>query len=184
MVCCGLIKARIELERTQDMHNGTVAQRSHIPSRSRRHEARALVLQPPSRHRACALLLAPEAIRPLTERPRGDRTDVFVRGKARPSDGSRRREMTRREGREREVKGRSDGAHPLGHWFHGDAQSPSATALHRPWCQSFRGGTPHASSSHAARAQARVAAAGDEIEREEGRVRSPEEYRLMCCAFQ
>ncbi len=35
MVCCCLISARIELERTQDMHNGTLARRSHIPSRLR-----------------------------------------------------------------------------------------------------------------------------------------------------
>lgn len=147
MVCCCLISARIELERTQDMHNGTLARRSHIPSRSRRHNARALALQPSSRRRACARRLAPEAIRPPTERPRGDRTDVFVRGRgdaprmARSTSsgegrtGTRTHTQQRRGARQRR---RSDGAHPLGHWFHGDAQSPSATALHRPWCQSRR----------------------------------------------
>ena len=80
MVCCGLVRAPTELERTQDIHNGTVAARSHgtphgggRPGVTRR---APLLCGPQSARRTCAHhALTPETVRPPKGRSRGDRTD-------------------------------------------------------------------------------------------------------------
>jgi hypothetical protein len=72
MVCCGLINAQ-GLERTQDMHNGSLAPRSHVLAADITRRAPSLS-RPRQPHTLARAQPFPEAVRPLVGRPRGDRT--------------------------------------------------------------------------------------------------------------
>jgi hypothetical protein len=76
MVCCGLIKAQ-GLERTQDMHNGSLAPRSHILAAGVTRHA-PLLFRPRRPHTLARTRPFLEAVRPPIGRPRGDRTDPFA----------------------------------------------------------------------------------------------------------
>lgn len=122
MVCCRLIKAPTELERTQDMHNGTVELRSHVLAAGITQRA-PLFYDPRQDTHACAQM--PGYSRPYAHRESAPEVT-----------GPTRRHCWIRKGRgESCFLAIRRGLRVI--CFH-EFQGPSATAIHPPWCRSSR----------------------------------------------
>ena len=167
MVGCGLVTAPTGLERTQDIHNGTVAARSHGPGGPGVTHSAPSIFGPQSARRTCARRTlrprpyahwsgAPGVTGPMRKngnarRHRRAKNQKMQQARDATIQSSRGTHVTTRQ-RNEETINTADFVHTspraapesvgalIG--FIDLAQSPSATALHRPGSQSSPARTP------------------------------------------